>query len=528
MSNQILINSRIYTFNPKQPIAQAAAIRDGRFFAVGSNEDVQALADKDSTIENMQGRTVIPALTDAHIHLLEYGFSLLRINCETSTRAECLQRVRDRAVQTEAGKWILGHGWNHNVWPEGIGNKQMLDDISSSHPMYLTHKSLHSGWANSKALELAGIRTDSPDPKDGQFQRDENGQLTGILLESAMRVVEKAIPRPDKPERMQALQQAQQSLFAMGITSVHDFDPWDCYTALQAIQDAGELKLRIVKGIPKEQLDEAIEAGLVSGQGDDHLSLGWLKLFSDGALGPQTAAMLEPFENSSSTGMLFLTGEDVFEIGKKALPNGISMAIHAIGDRANREVIDGYAQLVELGLTQKATLPLRIEHVQLIAPQDMQRMAVSGIIASMQPIHAPSDHLMADKYWGNHCQNAYAWRSVKDSGARLAFGSDAPVESPNPFWGMHAALTRQPIHTENTEKSWIQQQCISLEESLEAYISEPHSIAGKADRLGKIQPGFIADLIVLPEDIFDVRTSALADMLPDATMVDGKWVFRKE
>ena len=200
----------------------------------------------------MQGRTIIPALTDAHIHLLEYGFSLLRINCETSTRAECLQRVRERAVQTEAGKWILGHGWNHNVWPEGIGNKQMLDDISSSHPMYLTHKSLHSGWANSKALELAGIRTDSPDPKDGQFQRDENGQLTGILLESAMRVVEKAIPRPDKPERMQALLQAQQSLFAMGITSVHDFDPWDCYTALQAIQDAGELKLRIVKGIPKE------------------------------------------------------------------------------------------------------------------------------------------------------------------------------------------------------------------------------------------------------------------------------------
>jgi hypothetical protein len=204
------------------------------------------------------------------------------------------------------------------------------------------------------------------------------------------------------------------------------------------------------------------------------------------------------------------------------------MAIHAIGDRANREVIDGYAQLAELGLAQKAALPLRIEHVQLITTQDMQRMAALGIIASMQPIHAPSDQRMADKYWGDRCQNAYAWRSVQDSGTRLAFGSDAPVESPNPFWGLHAALTRKAIHAENVEKSWIAEQCISLEDSLAAYISEPQRIAGKADRLGKIQPGFIADLIVLHKDIFKLQTSALADMLPAATMVDGEWVFRKD
>ena len=526
MPIRILLNGCIHTFNPAQPTAQAAAIQDGKFILTGSNDEVKILAGQNSTVEDLHGKTVLPALTDAHIHILEYGFSLLRIDCETPTRAECLQRVQERADKTPAGKWVLGHGWNHNIWPEGIGNKRLLDTISSTHPMYLTHKSLHSAWANSAALKLAGITSDSPDPKDGHFQRDENGQLTGILLESAMRVVEKVIPRPDQSECMQALLCAQKSLFKFGITSVHDFDPWDCYTALQALQESGQLKIRVIKGIPQTYLEEAIETGLTGGQGNDHLSIGWLKLFADGALGPQTAAMLEPFENSNSTGMLFLTSSEIAEIGKRTLTHGISLAVHAIGDRANREVIDGYQKITELGLAKQAALPLRIEHVQLITPHDMQRMASLEIIASMQPIHAPSDHLMADKYWGERRQNAYAWHAVKDSGNRLVFGSDAPVESPNPFWGIFAALTRKPIQSASTAESWIPQQCINLEASLAAYITEPQTIAGKNDRLGKIQPGHIADLIVLPNDPFKQNENDFTRTLPCATMVDGDWIFR--
>ena len=400
MAIKILTNCRIYTFNPRQPAAEALAIQDGRILAVGSRADIAALAERNSIVEDMGGCVLLPALTDAHIHLLEYGFSLQRVNCETTTRSECLLRVRERVEQTPASQWVLGHGWNHNVWPEGIGSKEMLDTFSPENPIYLTHKSLHSGWANSAALHLSGIHEDSLDPQSGVFQRDADGHLTGIVLESAMRVVEAAIPHPDRNTCVNALSLAQANLLAFGITSVHDFDPWDAYTALAAMQEDHQLNLRVVKGIPYPTLDEAIAAGLQSGQGSEHLSIGWLKLFADGALGPQTAAMLAPYEGTDSTGMLFLQGEDIVEIGSKALPHGISLAVHAIGDLANHEIINGYAQLDELGLIKKAALPARIEHVQLIDPRDIPRLAQHNITASMQPIHATSDRHMADRYWG--------------------------------------------------------------------------------------------------------------------------------
>ncbi|MDK2981264.1 MAG: hypothetical protein PWQ55_1611 [Chloroflexota bacterium] len=527
MTTKILTNGRIYTFNPRQPQAEAIAIRDGRILAVGSQAEIAALAGRDTTTEDLGGRMLLPALTDAHIHLLEYGFSLQRINCETGTRAECLARVRERVEQTPTGQWVLGHGWNHNVWPEGIGDKAMLDAFSPENPIYLTHKSLHSGWANSAALRLAGIREDSPDPEGGAYQRDAQGRLTGIVLESGMRVVEGAIPHPDRQTCVEALTLAQQSLLAFGITSVHDFDPWDAYTALSAMQADDELLLRVVKGIPYPHLDEAIAAGLRSGQGSPHLSIGWLKLFADGALGPQTAAMLAPYEGSSSTGMLFLEGEDIVEIGRKALPHGISLAVHAIGDHANHEIINGYAQLDEQGLLAQAALPTRIEHVQLIDPQDIPRLAKHGISASMQPIHAISDRHMADRHWGDRSAYAYAWQSVAAGGAKLVFGSDAPVESPNPYWGAFAAVTRKPLDPHDQLDSWYPQQCLTLEQALVSYISAPYAISGRSAELGSLQEGKLADLVAFEDDPFSLPADDLRDLLPQATMVDGNWVFQR-
>lgn len=528
MPIRILTNCNIYTFNTNQPTANAIALQDKNILAVGSQDEITSMAGKDTVVEDLHGNFMIPALTDAHIHLLEYGFSLTRVDCETATREECLRHVQQRAAQTPPGKWILGHGWNHNIWPQGSGNMHMLDAISKDCPIYLTHKSLHSGWANSTALALAGITEESSDPDSGQFQRDAQGHLTGILLESAMRVMENAIPQPEQSERIEALQLAQQRLFEYGIASVHDFDIWDCCTALQAMESKEQLKLRVMKSIPLPELDNAIQAGLTSGSGSEQLTISWLKLFADGALGPQTAAMLDAFEGSNSTGMLFLTSRDVEEIGRKALSKGISLAIHAIGDRANREVINGYAHLTEAHLLSRAALPVRIEHVQLITDQDIERMAALGIIASMQPIHAPSDHLMADKYWGDRCRNAYAWQLVKSGGVDLIFSSDAPVESPNPYWGLYAALTRRSPITDDGLDSWHPDLCLDRTDAFSAYITQPQAAAGKSSILGKIQSGYRADLVVLPEDPFEITENGLVDLSPCATMVNGEWVFKKD
>jgi hypothetical protein len=320
---------------------------------------------------------------------------------------------------------------------------------------------------------------------------------------------------------------AQQRLFGYGITSVHDFDIWDCYTALQAMQAAEQLKLRVMKSIPLPELDNAIQAGLTSGSGSEQLSISWLKLFADGALGPQTAAMLDAFEGSDSTGMLFLSSKDVEEIGRKALTKGISLAIHAIGDRANRQVIDGYAKLAEADLLSRTALPVRIEHVQLIADEDIKRMAALGIIASMQPIHAPSDRLIGDKYWGDRCRNAYAWLTVKSGGIDIIFGSDAPVESPNPYWGIYAALTRKSPIVEDGLDSWYPELCLNRSDAFSAYITQPQAVAGKGNILGRIQNGYRADLVVLPEDPFEIAENDLINLSPSATMVNGEWVFQK-
>ena len=367
---------------------------------------------------------------------------------------ECLQRVRERVEKTPEGKWILGHGWNHNIWTDGSPEKQLLDRFSPNNPIYLTHKSLHSGWANSAALKAAGISRNSSDPQGGLIGRYADGEPNGLVYEGAMRLVESAILKPDESEREAALIAAQTELQRFGISSVHDFDNWDCYETLARMEKEGNLKLRVVKNIPFPNLDQAIEAGIKSGNGSEMLSFGWLKLFADGALGPQTAAMLSPYAESDSKGMLFLDSEMLIEIGQKAMPAGISLAVHAIGDRANREVLNGYAQLHKGGFTRIPSLKPRIEHVQLISPEDIPRLAQLDVTAAMQPIHAVSDRDMADRYWGDRCENAYAWNSILRSNANLIFGSDAPVESPNPFWGLFSAVSRSSIGFETTRSAW--------------------------------------------------------------------------
>jgi predicted amidohydrolase YtcJ len=525
METLVLINSKIYTFDPQKPIAERLVIQKDKIIGACTASEIPLDSFPNTKVIDLHGMTVMPGFTDSHIHLLQYGLSLRRVNCETPTKAECIQRVLDRVEKTANEKWILGHGWNHNVWPEGMPDKRDLDRISSENPVYLTHKSLHSAWLNSAALNASGIIRDSSDPEDGLIGRYPDGEPNGILYESAMQLAEKAIPMPDAADKEAALKTAQNELIQLGITTLHDFDGWDCYDSLSKMETEGSLKLRITKNIPFINLDQVIEADIKSGSGSELIKFGWLKLFADGALGPQTAAMIEPYEGSDSTGMLFLDSEDIIEIGQKAMTAGISLAVHAIGDKSNREVLNGYAQLNKDHYFQKTALKPRIEHVQLIKPEDISKFVQNGITASMQPIHAVSDRDMADRYWGKRNSHSYAWNSLLTSGAQLIFGSDAPVDSPNPFWGLFAAISRSSSGNGAPRTSWTPSQKITLNQTLKAYIVTPHLTAHPNELGGRLQPGYPADLVVLPKEIFKISEKEIASLLPSGTMINGQWVF---
>ncbi|HML39685.1 MAG TPA: amidohydrolase [Bellilinea sp.] len=525
---RILYNAKIYTLNPQQPLISAIFIGEGgRILAAGNDAEVLAAARPGDVQENMTGQTIWPGLTDSHLHLDYYSASLAQVDCETATRAACIERVAQRAANLPPEKWVCGHGWNQNVWPEGFGNASLLDSVTPHNPAYLTAKSLHAAWANSLALKMAGISDATPDPQGGHIDRDAQGKPTGILFESAMELVEDIIPAHTVEDTRQAILQAQKNLWSLGITGVHDFDRQHCFQALQILDQSGDLKLRVLKSIPVEALDQAIEVGLRRGFGSDRLRIGSVKCFSDGALGPQTAAMLQPYENSHETGMLLLDAEQIIEIGRKASQHGLSLAIHAIGDRANHEVLQAYEALRQFERDNHLPLqPHRIEHVQILHRDDVQRLAQLGIVASVQPIHATSDMDIADRYWGARSAYAYAYQSLLSHGTTMIFGSDAPVESPNPFGGLHAAVTRQRT-SGAPEHGWYPEQRISLQQALAAFTSLPASVAGWSDRIGSLHSGMYADLIVLDQDPFDLPPQELAAITPSATMFNGEWVAGK-
>lgn len=523
---KILYNARIYTLDSSRPVASAIAMERERIVAVGESDSLLSEFDR-AEKQDLGGKIVLPGLTDAHLHLQHYALSLQKIDCETDTLDECLRRVAERVRSAQPGEWVLGHGWNQNNWGAWPSAPD-LDKIVPNNPVYLTAKSLHAAWANSAALKLAGITATSPDPANGQLQRDAHGGLTGILLETAMELVSRAIPEPSVESIAEMVEQAQPILWRMGLTGVHDFDRRACFMALQQLHAHGKLNLRVTKSIPLDDLDHAVELGLRTGFGDDWLRIGSVKAFMDGALGPRTAAMFQPYLNEpENRGILNMDAEELFEAGRRALEVGLSLAVHAIGDRANHEVLDAYEQLRRFERDRHLPpLKHRIEHVQVLHPDDAARLAELDIIASMQPIHATSDMHMADQYWGERAALSYAWRTQLQHGARLALGSDAPVESPNPFSGLHAAVTRQQADGSPGREGWYPEQRLSMQEALEGYTLGPAYATNMENRLGKLAPGYLADLIVLAQDPFVAPAPDLLEMESSATMLGGEWVWQ--
>jgi len=527
--NQILFNAKIHTMDKQKPFVEAVAIQDEKVIAIGSNEEVLNLSNSQTILQNMDGQSILPGFTDSHIHLNYFAQSLSQVNCETNSKEECLERVRQKVQKCPPGEWIIGHGWNQNDWQNGYGTISDLDEISRIHPIFLTAKSLHACWVNSLALELAGISENTPNNDSGIIGKDSVGQLSGILFENATRLVEKIIPSLNINQIVENLDKAQIELWRFGITSVHDFDNKDCFIALQKMEQIGKLKLRVLKSIPMDFLDTAIDFGATTGFGSDNLKIGSVKMFSDGALGPQTAAMVEAYENNPlNFGVLLLTYDDIIEIGRKALNANISLAIHAIGDLANKTVLDGIRQLQTIEKeSNKPLIKHRIEHVQILNKDLINQLAKLNVTASVQPIHLISDMEIANKYWGNRSQYAYPFQSLIDHGTNIVFGSDSPVESPNPFLGIFAATCRQKESGFPGSQGWYPEQKISLFHAIQAYTTAPAKLAGWKKYSGRIFPNEFADLIVLENDIFQMPHFLIKDLLPIATMVSGEWVWRK-
>ena len=527
MDNLKLIhNARIYTLESTLPVASALVIDSGRLVAVGGEE----LLDDYENIkpQDMEGRVILPGLTDAHIHLLEYAHNLQAVDCEGLSRQAILNQLAGCLGETPPGQWLRGHGWDQNTWGGEWPGAVELDALAPNNPVYLTAKSLHAAWVNSVALKLAGITAYTNDPANGRIQRDVHGAPTGILFEDALKLVERVIPEPGSESLAKTFQQLIPKLWRMGVTGVHDFDGRLCFMALQRLHARGQLRLRVLKSIPLELFSQAVDLGLSSGFGDDFLRIGSIKLFADGALGTHTGAMMAPYvDEPQNRGILLLKAENVFEYGCQASAGGLSLAVHAIGDRAVHEVLDGFDRL--RNYEREHALPAlrhRMEHVQTILPQDVGRLAGLDIIASMQPVHAPSDMLMADRLLGPRAAFSYAWGNQLEHGARLAFGSDAPVESANPFHGLHAAVTRRRADGSPGPDGWFPEQRLSVSAALAGFTSGPAYAAGMEDRLGHLSADFLADLIVIETDPFACDPAELYAIQPIATMVGGEWVWQ--
>lgn len=522
MTDSILLcNAKIWSYPPD--LVDSLLIQDGKITAAGSRADLKLFSQSGIKEINLSGNTIWPGLCDFHLHLENLANQLSAVDCETDSLQECLDRLAQRAQITPPGTWIIGYGWNHNAWhPAEYGSAEDLDSVTTQHPVLLHAKSLHASWVNTTALHQAGIHQDSPDPKNGVILRDDNGNPTGVLLENATLLVEKQLPKSSVEETASKILHAQKHLHSLGITAVHDFDRWQAAEALLLLAERGELKLRVSKNLPCEDLDRVLaEDWRQKLHNPPMLTPGWIKAFADGALGPQSAAMLEPYEDSQQTGMLLLSAQDVAELGIKAARSAWPLSIHAIGDRAVREVIDGFEILREHESKHHLPHPPhRIEHVQIIHPDDLLRMSALGIAASVQPIHAPSDMYTADHHWGKRCQFAYAYKSMLENNLEVRFGSDAPVESVNPFFGIHAAVTRRRQDGQPGPKGWYPEQRVALEKTLLSYM-QPFPPSQQP----RLSPGSPADLIVLSQDPFEVDPQELWQLKPLMTMLGGEIVF---
>ncbi len=531
----ILFNAVIATQNPLQPMAQAAAIGQGQVLAAGTNDDILHLAGTGTEKIDLDGRLVLPGFIDTHIHFYEWALNRQGVRLDDLTCLEdLLERIRRATVDRPMDQWTMGQGWNESDWREPrMPTREALDRVAPDHPVLLWRCDLHLAAANSAALKLAGIDAGTPDPPEGRIERDAAGEPTGILRELAINLVRQAVAPPDADQVMQAFGDATRALHRRGVTGIHDVrlmadkDGASAFQAFQALDRDGRLALRSWVTLPGDRLDDIIGLGLRTGFGSDRLRVGHVKFFSDGGMGARTAWMIDPYLDAQH-GMPLMDMDVLASDVRRADDAGLSVMVHAVGDRANRELVDIFEALESRRTRSggpRPAIPHRIEHVQMIRPEDVDRLGALHLALCVTPANMVLDINLINSAVGDKGQWTYAFRRLMDTGIPVMFSSDCPVCDPDPLAGIHAAVTRQRADG-TPENGWHPQNCVTVAEAIQAYTVTPASVHQALD-LGVIAPGKKADLAVLSENILVSPPSQIPHIKVDMTLFDGQIVYRQ-
>ena len=533
-----ILNAKVWTENPSQPQAEAIAVCGSRIFAVGSSSEIQSMTSDNTRVIDAQGRRVLPGFNDAHVHFYMGGDTLTSVNLrQARSKHEFRDIIGQFAPTQPKGEWILHGSWDHENWePAELPVHGLIDDVTANHPVWVNRSDGHMTLANSLAMNLAGINRNTPNVPGGQIVRDSSGNPTGIFKDAAKKLVERLIPLPSRARIESALIAAQNHAVENGVTSVQDMGVLgtcggatqiEALRTYQAMEERGDLKVRVSAHIPLPEWRRLADAGIRAHFGSEKLKIGAVKSFSDGSLGSTTAWFFEPYSDAPESFGLpsdeLMDPDLMYENLKQADRAGLQVAIHAIGDRANATVLDFWERLSrENGVRDRRA---RIEHAQHLRDIDILRFRPLNVIASVQPYHCIDDGRWACRRIGSErAKRTYAFRSLLDAGAVLAFGSDWWVAPISPLMGIFAAVSRQTLDGAYPD-GWIPEQKVSVSEAIHAYTVASAYASGEDQIKGSVEPGKLADLVILSDDILTTAPENIQHARVDATIFDGKVVY---
>lgn len=537
-ADRVFLNGAVYTVDASFSTAQAVAVRDKRIVYVGTDDGAKAHIGPDTVVTDLGGKAMLPGFVEGHIHLLMYGDSLKRLPIRDKSKQEILDMVAEAAQKAPQGRWILGGmGWNNEVWDDpGYPTKEELDAVSYGHPVLLPRMDGHMVWANSLVFQLAGVTDDTPNPSGGEFMRKKDGTLLGCAGNAAKNILQNVVPPADKESRMDALQAAHEALAAYGVTSLNEMHTeFDVLLDVQEMIGAGDFQIRfngalsgaIGKNADPRERAYFLENCPVIGAYDNHFSVAAIKTLADGSVGAQSAALLEPYsDRPDHYGTLMHTDEEFYALVSEAAAHNMQMITHTIGDRAIDQTLRIYKKVLD-GLPDGRERRFRMEHFQTVTGDSRERAKELGVVASMQPMHAPNSASMALRRLGpDRASRAYAIGMVLDVLGMFAGGSDAPVSVPNPIAGIHAAVTRTNLQRE-PEGGFCMENAITREQAVRAYTCWGAYAQFSEKEKGSIETGKLADLVVLERDILTCPVEEILDTKVVLTVIDGKTVYEK-